>query len=712
MSETFSPIPNFAGVNAGQQFRDAVNNALGGTVPITPMMAGGSITGGTISAANISQAVAAAMVTDAALRTVATRSTDRINFADYQGADPTGNSDNSALIAQALSDARAQQKALFFPSGIWGYANPATVQQGDTIVGDGAATRFLYIGSTTSLGDERAFITPAITGSISPPQSGQPTIFANFRVSGPWNGTSVTTQITTPLIQVHGLWAVEFRDLIGEWSCNLGFMASFCWSVRFVNCRMEHCARDALNASGSSFIQAILNQIHHCDDNAISAHANTAQSWSIVSNVIIAMNTITDSPGISAQGAKRTIITSNIIERARQVGIEVAFIGANLQEGETPPIAVQISGNVITDVINRQNIDGLDIETNYIAIGTLPPQPGTQPAIPGDPAPGTGVVVLPYPYFNVQRASGTDTTTPIPAAWHVEVSGNTCMRTIDPGSAGLMYSSLGYGQMFTRNGWLNPTLNATALLQGIGLHVFSYQNKGTEMRNLRIANNKFHGMEVPVYFSQGMQITGGEVIGNECVDFVTAAFQLPFPALSMRIRFVDNVVDGDPFFERRGTGATNGRWMSGVNTPSAIIPNNCSGIIYERNLHRNIYQVALGGFPTASIVRNNILYCNPVEPGYNAGNEGIGVIPYASAGYAHFIENCDPTSASFGVAQNGPALFATAQPAVGTFVTGQFVWNDAPSVSGGQVLLGWMRLTTGAGNSAGTDWVVVYGSTT
>ena len=711
MSQAFSAIPNFTGVNAGQQFRDSINNAFGGTVPITPMITGGSINGSTVSDANISQAVAAATVTNAALRTVAARATDRINFADYEGADPTGSTDNSAIIAQALTDARSQQRSLWFPAGTWGYANPTVIEQGDVIVGDGPTSQFLYIGDTTSSGDNRLFMTPAIVSAIPPPLSGDPTLFANFRVTGPWNGTTVTTQITTPLIQVHGLWAVEFRDLVGARSCNVGFMASFCWSVKFVNCRMEECARDALNASGSSFIQVVLNQIHHCDDNAISAHSLTGQSWSLVSNVLIALNTISDTPGISTQGARRIIIASNVIDRPRQTGIEVAFVGANPSEGESPPLAVQITGNVVTDVINREDIDGLDTEANYIAVGTLPPQAGNAPAIPGDPAESTGLFVLPYPYFGVERSSGTDTATPIPAGWHIEVSGNICMRTMDPGISGLLYSSLGYGDMFTRNGWVNPTLNATALLQGIGLFAFSFQNQNTQIQRLTISGNKFHGMQSAIVLGQGMQVTGGEILCNECVDFSVSALVLPSPPQAMRVRFANNSVDGDPFLQRRGTGATNGRWANGVNLPAAIAPNGCTGIVYENNFHRNIYQVADGGFPSTSLVRNNVIFCNPAGTGYSSNNEGVAVIPYASVGYAHIVEGSDPTMGTFGTVLNTPILFAASQPSSGTFVEGQVVYNSTPVVSAGQVLLGWVRLTTGPGNVSGTDWTSIYAST-
>ncbi|MGH7086696.1 MAG: hypothetical protein ACREFN_17095, partial [Acetobacteraceae bacterium] len=136
----FNQIPNYTGVNAGQQFRQAVNAALGGSTPIAPSLASGT----TASGINVSQAVAAAAITDAALRTLSARATDAINFADYAGADPTGANDNSALMVQALADARSQGKALRFPSGTWGYAAATTIQAGDRIYGDGPATVFAY----------------------------------------------------------------------------------------------------------------------------------------------------------------------------------------------------------------------------------------------------------------------------------------------------------------------------------------------------------------------------------------------------------------------------------------------------------------------------------------------------------------------------------------------------------------------------------------
>lgn len=55
---------------------------------------------------------------------------------------------------------------------------------------------------------------------------------------------------------------------------------------------------------------------------------------------------------------------------------------------------------------------------------------------------------------------------------------------------------------------------------------------------------------------------------------------------------------------------------------------------------------------------------------------------------------------------------ASAVPATGAFVIGDWVWNVAGTISGGKVLIGWYRLTTGSGHTPGTDWTPMYATTT
>lgn len=54
---------------------------------------------------------------------------------------------------------------------------------------------------------------------------------------------------------------------------------------------------------------------------------------------------------------------------------------------------------------------------------------------------------------------------------------------------------------------------------------------------------------------------------------------------------------------------------------------------------------------------------------------------------------------------------AAAAPTSGTYVSGDWVPNSAPVIATGKVLMGWIRLTTGSGNVAGTDWTPCYCTT-
>jgi len=53
--------------------------------------------------------------------------------------------------------------------------------------------------------------------------------------------------------------------------------------------------------------------------------------------------------------------------------------------------------------------------------------------------------------------------------------------------------------------------------------------------------------------------------------------------------------------------------------------------------------------------------------------------------------------------------YATSVPVSGTYTTGDFVWNIAPSLDvNSMFVLGWSRATTGSGHVIGTDWLRAY----
>ena len=65
-----------------------------------------------------------------------------------------------------------------------------------------------------------------------------------------------------------------------------------------------------------------------------------------------------------------------------------------------------------------------------------------------------------------------------------------------------------------------------------------------------------------------------------------------------------------------------------------------------------------------------------------------------------------------GATNGGYSNTASAMPTTGTYNQGAWIRNIAGTISGGKVLLGWYRLTTGSAHVAGTDWTTIYGTTT
>lgn len=66
--------------------------------------------------------------------------------------------------------------------------------------------------------------------------------------------------------------------------------------------------------------------------------------------------------------------------------------------------------------------------------------------------------------------------------------------------------------------------------------------------------------------------------------------------------------------------------------------------------------------------------------------------------------NTDKTSPDFNKVTGITSGTAAAMPTSGHYLAGQTVMAPVPIIRSGYAVTGWLRLTTGNGHAAGTDW--------
>ncbi|MFW6057696.1 MAG: NosD domain-containing protein, partial [Persicimonas sp.] len=305
---------------------------------------------------------------------------------------------------------------------------------------------------------------------------------SDFTIQGEWGALQSDQPPVLP-VEIYGADRVTMQRVELRNCHNFGFVLRNCEEVLITECRVRENGRDAISVATCSRVTVADNQIDHCDDDAIAVHMTHDNAGSIRQGVVIANNRISDSQGISAIGLRRASICGNQIERTRQIGISVGAAAGD----ETVPHAIAITGNVITDVFDRSAIDGVNNGAAYIRVQSTP-QAGTGVAVPGLPD-GSGAFELVDE--NLHNYAAGD---PYPPAHWLNISGNVCARTLPSGVA---YSSYGYGQMFTRNGYVDPVVTEAMLSEtSIGLEL-------AEVRDSVISNNTFRGQSAGIRFVSG-----------------------------------------------------------------------------------------------------------------------------------------------------------------------------------------------------------------
>ena len=657
---------------------------------------------GAIQAAggNASSAIAVA-AGETTGRTFAARLSDIYNIADH-GAMGDAVSDDIAMN-KAIAYATANPGThILIPDGSWNFAvsaaNGFQIPSFTTVEGEDQAATILTWNDTAG---DYLFTAASNTGSTRTADIA----FQEFTVKGTWGtaagGMSAYALANAPFIP-SGVDGLTFFHVTSEYSRGFGISARNSTAVTVHDSHTRYTDSDAINLSQCSDVSVDNNHIEHTDDDAISVHSDIYDTLGVRRNIDITGNHIIDAQGIDVLAARQANISDNTLDSVRQSAISVTTTqpGSAATEGNSADEAILITGNKVTNLLNRQNIDNVNQGASAIIVNGISARAGGYGAAPGEAVAGTAKVVDPYPEF---MGNSQSSTVAVSGGHAIVVEGNLIARTL-PASNGSdprykSWTDFRQGTITSRLGPQNPTL-AESDMQGACVAL-----TGGNLRDVLIQGNDCHGM------SDGLTVTGdanshyADIVyrGNNDVDY-TGHGILVNTGGRLGLLAEDNLFDGDPFQKSPARGA-NGTWAN-TGGPSGLYRQSGSGVVFRRNTLLNL---AMDTNTSTTDPASGYLFEANTDEGdplnvnsFQTTNKGIGYVH--NGGFRQVQLDSDPASATYDTILSVPVPAASSMPTTGKWVQGAYVANATPGATGPS---GWLRLTTGSGNAAGTDWLVV-----
>ncbi len=676
----------------------AAPGVLGGVKPGSGLTTDG---GGLLSLAPALPAIdaSAARVTaargGALARTLADSQGDVIRVADLLGSRPDGQDATNAMVIALGLAATLPGSTIELCAGDWNFASLAAslqVPSRTTIKGAGRhQTRITW--------PDTGGFTLFVSASDGVTRCTDIT-FADFTVTGSFATNGVGTAYPFIVSFTDGL---QWRNVCVEYSRVMSIVARNCTDVLVQGCVVRYSGRDGINLAQCAALTIDGCTVEHTDDDGIAVHSDIYDPWVARKNLVISNNRLFDCQGIKVLAARGAAIIGNVVDCCRAQGITIACQAANNHEieGVAAAMTTLIAGNVITNTISRVHIDNLNQGAPGIAISGASARAGSLPTIPGETYAPTFSVVDPYPYFAQNSAS---TTAPTPGSFGIIVVDNFIGRTL-PACNGTVtfprtyakFSDYGFGPIFTRNGWVDPSLAESDMRDN------AIVINGGVVRDVLISGNVIRGMSAGLSLGQAVRLENIVFRNNQVIDAANYGVIVNTTG-TLRAYIEDNLFDLDPFMKHANRGG-GGTWQA-LGDPTGIKAQAGSGVMVRRNIFRNLCRdsdQASDGTGTGWLFEGNILEADPVTLGFSTANKGVGLLR-SSAGTLLAQADSSPGSATFGQMLNLPSTAATAMPAAGKWAAGHFVRNTAPTASGGLLTLGWTRLTTGSSNVLGTDW--------
>ena len=523
----------------------------------------------------------------------------------------------------------------------------------------------------------------------------------NFTLRGSWDPATgmlgVASGSPVFLVAVDG---VTLSNLTSERTRGFGLCVRASTEVAVTGCVVRHTATDGINLSECSNVSVTGCRISHIGDDAISVHSDVFDTFGVRRNLLISGNHIFDAQGIRVLAARQTVISGNMLDTVLQLGINVQTVapdGSQVQEGVSATHSVTICGNTITNLIRRDNVDGLNNGADGILIDGFSGRAGNAGAAPGETGPDAGAVRDPYGDF---LANSTSPAVPTAGAYAIVVSGNRIDRTL-PACDGTdprfkTFSDYRQGTLASKRGTQDPSLSENDLRNN-GVRI-----EGGFVRDVLIVGNGFSGLYAALVLSGSGHFGDIGFRANHVTD-MSGFGVLVNGDMTMNAYVEHNLFDLDPFFISASRGS-NGTWSNNAG-PMALYVNQGRGLVFRGNTVRNCCfgtNIDPSDPGSGFLIENNVVEADPVEVNaFSIANKGVGLVHSAGFRLAHV--DSDPASPSYDTILTVPVEAAPAMPQVGTWMQGAFVRNSAPSPE--NPALGWLRLTTGTGHVPGTDWL-------
>lgn len=521
--------------------------------------------------------------------------------------------------------------------------------------------------------------------------------FSGFSITSDWGYNGLWGDTSHAIAMAGGGGILHYNNLRFKNIGQMCLVTGGAERLSVTDCVFDTSQRDGINASGTRHVYIAGNFFRNvCDDAVAVATPPSAGNYS--ESVIVEGNIFVDCQGMNVVSNQTLIVRNNIMKRPHVRAIQAGRASGVWAAESNARFNLIIEGNIVTDVFKRNRFGGAGADYAYISVvditsdtggsgepmATLTPVSGSNYTFNPD---GLGGIVSPAPWFHAfsNRVGNLN----------IQVKNNICMRTLEPVASYLDY---GFGPRFVQN--VGPYTGDVIEADFYETH---YQLKGV-IRNALLEGNISYGAGTPIYMTDylnGAAVEADNVVlrGNILTN-IRGVAAINYEGGYM-VFAEDNLIDGDPLHRHSARGP-NGTWTSA--TGLAAYRATRGKIAVNGGTVRNLATIAVEtGAGRAVFLTPVKVMADLAGRGDLAANKGIRNVP-RKIPVDYIRVGSDPAAADYGQISTIGERYADVMPTSGHYLAGHVVTNASPVASGGQIVTGWLRLTTGNGHAAGTDW--------